>query len=142
MPDRSLSVVVHSDGGARGNPGEAACAAVAYDTDGVELLTRSKRLGVATNNAAEYEGVVMALELCRELGAADVVVRTDSELIARQIQGKYRVKHRNLKPYHARVMALAGAFRAFSIEHVPRDENQRADAIVNACLDGRDEPLE
>lgn len=142
MPDPSLSVIVHSDGGSRGNPGEAACAAVVYDTHGGELLTRSKRIGIATNNAAEYEGVVIALEMCRELGAADVVVRTDSELIARQIQGKYRVKHRDLKPYHTRVMALADAFRTFSIEHVPRDENQRADALVNACLDGRDEPLE
>ncbi len=78
MPDPSLSVVVHSDGGARGNPGEAACAAVVYDTNGGELLTRSRRIGIATNNAAEYEGVVIALEMCRELGAADVVVRTDS----------------------------------------------------------------
>jgi len=142
MADRSLSVIAHSDGGSRGNPGRAACAAVVYDATGDELLTRAREIGVATNNVAEYEGVLLALEMCRELGAGSIVLRTDSELIARQIQGRYRVKHPDLKPYFARTTSLIKSFAAFSVEHVPRERNKRADALVNACLDGRDEPLE
>jgi ribonuclease HI len=142
MREGPLSVTAHSDGGARGNPGQAACAAVVYDASGQELLTRAKRLGVATNNVAEYEGVVLALEMCRELGASVVRLRIDSELIARQVQGRYRVKHPALKPYHERVMALIGGFEKCGVEHVRREDNQRADALVNACLDGKEEPLE
>ena len=134
--------MVHSDGGSRGNPGKAACAAVVYDTDGGELLNRARAIGVATNNVAEYEGAVLALELCRELGATEVWLRVDSELIAKQIQGSYRVKHPDLKPYFARVMELLGSFEKSRIEHVRREENARADVLVNACLDGRDPPDE
>lgn len=142
MPDPSLRVIAYSDGGSRGNPGRAACAAVIYDDSGDELLTRAREIGVATNNVAEYEGVVLALELCKELGAGSVVLRIDSELVARQIQGRYRVKHPDLKPYFARATSLLESFEGFSVEHVPREKNERADALVNACLDGKDEPLD
>jgi len=138
MSDGTLSLVAHSDGGSRGNPGKAACSAVVYDSDGEELLTRAKEIGVATNNVAEYEGAVLALELCRELGASEVQLRVDSELIAKQIQGSYRVKHPDLKPYYARVMELLGSFESCSVVHVRREKNTRADALVNACLDGKD----
>ncbi len=133
------NIVAYSDGGSRGNPGRAACAAILYDSDGDELVRRSRRLGRATNNVAEYEGAVLALELCGQLRARDVTLRVDSELIARQVQGKYKVKHPDLKPYHASVVELSRAFTSFSIEHVPRKDNSEADKLVNDALDGKAE---
>jgi len=142
MSDRALRVIAHCDGGSRGNPGRAACAAVIYNESGAELLTHAKEIGQATNNVAEYQGVILALELCGQLGATAVELKTDSELIARQIEGRYRVKHPDLKPYFARTTSLIASFDEFSVTHVPREKNQRADALVNACLDGKDDPLE
>jgi ribonuclease HI len=133
------AIVAYSDGGSRGNPGLAACAAILYDADGDELVRRSRRLGKATNNVAEYEGVVLALELCGQLRASDVTLRVDSELIARQIQGTYKVKHASLKPYHERIGELASAFASFTVEHIPRAQNAEADKLVNAALDGKAE---
>ena len=138
-PEKFLSLTVNSDGGSRGNPGKAACAAVVFDADGEELLTRSRCIGVATNNVAEYEGAVLALEMCRELGAGSVHLRMDSELIVRQIKGRYKVRNAGLKPYFARVKKLAAEFGKFSVAHVKRGENKRADALVNAALDGSSE---
>jgi len=133
-----MRVRAHSDGGSRGNPGKAACAAIVYDTHGNELLRRARLLGVATNNVAEYAGVELALVVCRDLGACDVHLRIDSELVVRQIEGRYRVRNRDLKPFYARVMALLRAFDTYRIEHVPREQNAAADALVNAALDGKD----
>ena len=138
MTPEALSVIVNSDGGSRGNPGEAACAAVVYNAKGEELLTRAKRLGKATNNEAEYQGVLLALEMCKELGAASVKLRIDSELVERQIKGTYKVKKKELKPYHATALLLSRRFEAFSVEHVRREQNARADALVNAVLDGKE----
>jgi ribonuclease HI len=138
-PKGGLRVVVHADGGSRGNPGPAACAAILTDAHGTELLRRTRRLGVATNNAAEYEAVILALDAARELGAAAVELRLDSELVARQIEGRYKVKHPDLKPLHARVMALLGAFDSTVVTHVRRGENRAADKLVNRALDGRDD---
>ena len=138
MTPEALRVIVHSDGGSRGNPGEAACAAVVYDAKGGELLTRAKRLGKATNNEAEYQGVLLALELCRELGAQSVKLRTDSQLVERQIKGIYKVKKKELNPYHATALLLSRRFDAFAVEHIPREKNARADALVNAALDGKE----
>jgi len=138
MTPESLSVIVHSDGGSRGNPGEAACAAVVCDKKGNELLVRAKRLGKATNNEAEYRGVLLALEMCKELGASSVRLLVDSELVERQIKGIYKVKKKELKPYHATALLLSRRFEAFSVEHVRREQNARADALVNAVLDGKE----
>jgi ribonuclease HI len=135
---KGLHLVAHADGGSRGNPGEAACAAVIRDAGGAELLRRAKRLGKATNNVAEYEGVLLALSLCRELGATEVRLRLDSELVVRQIDGRYRVKHPDLQKLFQRVREEARAFSRLIVEHVPREENAQADALVNAALDGRD----
>ena len=135
----ALRLIVHADGGSRGNPGPAACAAILADAQGAELLRRTRRLGVATNNAAEYEAVILALDAARELGASTVELRLDSELVARQIEGRYKVKHPDLKPLHARVMALLGAFDSYVVTHVRRGENREADKLVNHALDGRDE---
>jgi ribonuclease HI len=138
MTPDPLRVIVHSDGGSRGNPGEAACGVVVYDENGDEMLVRGKRLGKATNNEAEYEGVLLALELCRELRASSVKLRIDSELVERQIKGIYKVKKKELKPLHARTLLLSRQFEGFVVEHIPREENARADGLVNAVLDGRE----
>jgi ribonuclease HI len=130
-------VVVHVDGGARGNPGPAAVAAVASTQAGEVLGETSAYIGEATNNVAEYRAVLLGLELARSLGAREVEVVNDSELVARQIGGQYKVKHAGLKPLHAQARAALREFRAWSIRAVRREQNAEADALVNAALDGR-----
>lgn len=131
-----VKVVVHVDGGARGNPGPAATGAVVSSPDGETLDESSRAIGVATSNVAEYRGLLLGLERARDLGASHVEIVNDSELVARQVQGRYKVKHPALKPLHAEAMSALGAFAAWSIRSVPRDQNARADALVNAALDG------
>lgn len=133
-----LALIAYADGGSRGNPGEAACASLITTADGDELLRRAKRLGKTTNNVAEYEAVLLALDLCKELGAARVTLRIDSELVARQIEGRYKVRHPDLMQLHHRVLLRTRMFEHLSVEHVPRKENAAADAMVNACLDNKE----
>jgi 3-hydroxybutyrate dehydrogenase len=131
-----VEVVVHVDGGARGNPGPAAAAAVVSAADGGAVLDEASRLlGVATNNVAEYHGVLLGLERARALGADRVRLVNDSELVARQLTGRYKVKHADLKPLHAQALAALRAFDGWSVESVPRARNAAADALVNAALD-------
>jgi len=133
-----LALIAYADGGSRGNPGEAACAAFITTAKGEELLRRAKRLGKTTNNVAEYEAVLLGLDLCKELGAAHVTLRIDSELVARQVEGKYKVKHPDLMQLHHRVVLRMRTFEDVEIQHIPRKENATADAMVNACLDGKE----
>jgi ribonuclease HI len=133
-----LELVAYADGGSRGNPGKAACAALVCNADGDELLRRNRLLGKTTNNVAEYEGVLLALGLCRELGGRRVTLRLDSELVVRQVEGTYKVKHTELQRLHSRVRALVDEFDAVEVEHIPREKNKVADALVNAALDGKD----
>ncbi len=128
-------VVVHVDGGARGNPGPAAVAAVVSEPGGAVLAERGVAIGEATNNVAEYRAVLLGLELAGELGASEVEVVNDSELIARQIEGRYKVKHAGLKPLHAEAKRALGAFEAWQVRSVRREANTRADALVNETLD-------
>ena len=130
-----MKVVVHVDGGARGNPGPAAAAAVVSTPEGEVLDEAAETLGEATNNVAEYEGVLLGLKRARALGATEVEVVNDSELVARQVMGEYRVKHAAMKPLHARTLAALEGFDRWAIRTVPRIENERADALVNAALD-------
>ena len=123
------------DGGARGNPGPAAVAAVATDPDGGELAERKAFIGVATNNVAEYRAVLLGLELARELGAERVEVVNDSELVARQIEGRYKVKHAGLKPLYLEAMEALRQFGEWSVRSVRRESNERADELVNEALD-------
>lgn len=132
MPER---VVVHVDGGARGNPGPAAVAAVVSDPDGEPLVERGDYIGEATNNVAEYRAVLLGLELARELGAREVDVINDSELVARQIGGQYKVKHAGLKPLYLEALRALRGFDRWSVHSVRRAHNARADALVNATLD-------
>ena len=130
-----MKVVVNVDGGARGNPGPAAVAAVAARPEGEVLGERSAYIGEATNNVAEYRALLLGLELARELGASEVEVVNDSELVARQIGGEYKVKHAGLKPLFAEAMRTLRGFDAWAVRSVRRERNERADELVNQELD-------
>jgi ribonuclease HI len=128
---------VHVDGGARGNPGPAAAAAVLATPEGEVLDEAADAIGVATNNVAEYRGLLLGLERARELGATEVEVINDSELVAKQVNGVYKVKHKDMKPLHAAALQALGGFERWSIRSVPREQNADADALVNQALDAR-----
>ena len=130
-----MKLVVHVDGGARGNPGPAAVGVVVSTPEGKVLEEASAAIGEATNNVAEYRGLLLGLERARALGAAEVEVVNDSELVARQVQGVYRVKHAGMKPLHRQAMEALDAFDSWSIRSVPRERNARADELVNQALD-------
>jgi ribonuclease HI len=130
-----VKVVVHVDGGARGNPGPAAAAAVISAPGGEVLDTAHELLGKATNNVAEYRGLLLGLDRARALGASEVEVVNDSELVAKQVNGVYKVKHPDMKPLHAAALAALGGFDRWSVRSVPRAENAAADALVNEALD-------
>jgi ribonuclease HI len=128
-------VVVHVDGGARGNPGPAAAAAVASTPDGEALTERKEFIGTATNNVAEYRALLLGLALARDLGAREVEVACDSELVARQIGGEYKVKHAGLKPLYLEATRALRDFDRWSVRAVRREANVRADELVNEALD-------
>ena len=130
-----MRVVVHVDGGARGNPGPAAVAAVASSAEGETLAERKAYIGEATNNVAEYRALLLGLELARELGAEEVEVVNDSELVARQIGGEYKVKNAGLKPLFLEASKELRGFHKWAVRPVPREENERADELVNQALD-------
>jgi len=123
------------DGGSRGNPGPAAAAAVASAPGGGELAERNLYIGEATNNVAEYRAVQLGLELARELGASEVEVVNDSELVARQLQGRYKVKHAGRKPLFLETLEALRGFERWSVRTVRRESNERADELVNEALD-------
>ena len=127
------------DGGARGNPGPAAAGAVVVGENGDTLAGCGRFLGTATNNAAEYQGVLLGLELARRAGADHVSLRLDSELIVKQLQGTYRVRHPDMRRWHARVEKELAGFAGWDVKHVPRGENRLADRLVNRALDRRNE---
>jgi ribonuclease HI len=130
-----VKLVVNVDGGARGNPGPAAAAAVATSLEGDVLGERSAYIGEATNNVAEYRALLLGLELARELGADEVEVVNDSELVARQIGGEYKVKHAGLKPLFLEAMRTLRGFDSWAVRAVRREQNERADELVNEALD-------
>jgi ribonuclease HI len=128
-------LVVHVDGGARGNPGPAAIGVVVSDTDGEVLDELAEPIGVATNNVAEYRAVLRGLERAAALGAREVEIVNDSELVARQLTGAYKVKHPSMKPLYEQAISALHGFERWQFRSVPRAENARADALVNAALD-------
>ena len=131
-----MRVVVHVDGGSRGNPGPAAAAAVLSTPDGEVVDEAAMTIGRATNNVAEYRGLLLGLERAKALGATEVDVVNDSELVAHQVNGRYKVKHADMKPLHAEALAALGGFERWSMRPVPRAQNAAADALVNQVLDG------
>ena len=127
--------ILHTDGASRGNPGPAAIGAVIKDGQGRVLGKISRRIGRTTNNQAEYQAVIAALEEAIRLGVAGVVIKSDSELVVEQINGRYRVKNPALKPLHQRVRELQSLFQSFAIASIPRRQNTEADRLSNAALD-------
>lgn len=130
-----MKVVVHVDGGSRGNPGRAAAGAVVSTPEGEVLDEASELLGIATNNVAEYRGLLLGLARARALGATEVEVVGDSELIVKQVNGVYRVKHADMRPLHAAAVEALSGFERWRMRSVPRAQNARADALVNTALD-------
>ena len=147
MPDVALpgfeapaarAIRIFCDGGSRGNPGPAAVGAVVLDiTDGTptEIASVSETIGIATNNVAEYTALIRGLEVAAEFAADRVEVRADSQLLIRQLEGRYRVKHPSLLPLYQQARQLLRPYREVDLQHVRREENTEADALVNAALD-------
>jgi ribonuclease HI len=130
-----VKLVVHVDGGARGNPGPAAAGAVVSTPDGDVLDEAHELLGVVTNNVAEYRGLLLGLDRARALGADEVEIVNDSELVAKQVNGEYKVKHPDMKPLHAAATEALSQFARWKVRSVPRARNAAADALVNQALD-------
>ncbi len=130
-----MKLIVHVDGGARGNPGPAAAACVISSPDGEILDEQAELLGSATNNVAEYRALLLGLARARQLGASEVEVVGDSELVAKQLQGLYKVRHASMRPLYLEAMQALRGFQRWSIRTVPRAQNADADGLVNAALD-------
>jgi ribonuclease HI len=130
-----LKVVVNVDGGSRGNPGQAAIGVVVSDADGTVIDELAERIGVATNNVAEWRAVIKGIERARALGAREIELINDSELVARQLTGAYKVKHDSMKPLHAEALSALRGFDSWQIRNVRRAHNARADELVNEALD-------
>jgi ribonuclease HI len=131
-------LVLNVDGGARGNPGPAAIGVVISRPDGAVVHELAERIGVATNNVAEYRAVLRGLEQAAALGAREIELIGDSELVARQLTGVYKVKHPALRPLHQEAVAALRGFDRWQIRSVPRAQNAHADLLVNAALDGEE----
>lgn len=128
-------VTIYTDGASRGNPGPAAYAYVIKRPDARDIEAKG-RLDATTNNVAEYTALIKALEHAQNLGARNLDVRTDSELMVKQVEGSYRVKNEGLRPLYERALDLIDQFDSFSLRHVPRAQNARADRLCNEALDG------
>ncbi len=131
-----MKVVVNVDGGARGNPGPAAIAAVVQDAGGEVLEEHGERIGRATNNVAEYKALLLGIERAAALGASEIELVGDSELIVKQVKGEYKVKDATMRELHGQVKKRCGTSISWSIRHVRREYNAEADRLVNEALDG------
>jgi ribonuclease HI len=132
----TAKVILHCDGASRGNPGPAAAGGQITEAGTGKVLAEvSQALGVATNNVAEYMALLLGLEKALALGAAEILIRADSQLLVRQISGQYRVKHPDMKQLHTRAMGLLSRFQGWHAEHVPREQNREADRLANQALD-------
>jgi ribonuclease HI len=127
---------IYTDGASRGNPGPAAIGVILKDESGATVAQISQCLGVTTNNQAEYAAIIAGLEKAIELGIKNVQVKSDSELVVKQINGQYKIKHVALRPLYLKVVALTGQLESFGIAYIPREKNRLADALANKALDG------
>jgi ribonuclease HI len=128
--------VVYSDGASRGNPGPASIGAAVYDSGGHEVHGVSRRIGRATNNEAEYRAAIAGLEAALALGARDVELVMDSELVVRQLNMRYKVRNPSLRRLFGRIKDLQWRFASFEVRHVRREQNRRADELANLAFDG------
>ena len=148
-PERTDGPQLHTirifcDGGSRGNPGPAGIGAVLLDPahePATVIGTVSETIGIATNNVAEYQALVSGLELAESFGAHRIEVRADSQLLIRQLEGRYRVKNAGLQPLYRRAMTLLKAYAEVDLAHVYREDNVEADALVNLTLDAERDAL-
>lgn len=131
---KAEKVIIHTDGASLGNPGQAAIGATIKDEQGRLVAHISQRIGRTTNNQAEYRAIVAALEEATRLGAKQVDINLDSELVVRQISGQYRVRKASLKPLYYRVKQLQGLLKSFTINHVPRRQNIEAHNLAKIAL--------
>lgn len=132
-----MELTLHVDGGSRGNPGPAAAGVVVTREDGTPLLQAGYYLGVATNNVAEYEGLLRALRVALDHGASAVQIVSDSQLLVRQLKGEYRVRSADLRPLYEQAQDLLKQVRHWRTRHVAREHNRQADRLVNQALDAR-----
>ena len=130
-----MRLIAYADGASRGNPGPAAYGFALYSADGAEVHAQGEPIGRATNNVAEYRGAIAAVETALGLGATELVLRLDSELIVRQLEGRYRVRHQQLKPLFEQLSVLIDQLDTFQPVHVRRNLNKRADQLANEALD-------
>jgi ribonuclease HI len=130
-----LAMRVFSDGAARGNPGPAGAGAVLTDAKGNVLARLGHFLGRQTNNVAEYQGLILGLRRAQEMGAREVEVRADSQLMIRQLAGQYAVRNAALKPLHAEALRLLRGFARYGLQHIPREQNSLADEMSNRAID-------
>ena len=136
-PRKGLRLVAYSDGASRGNPGHAGCGVVLEDQSGEVLLEDRRYLGETTNNAAEYEGAILALTRALELGASEIELRVDSGLLANQIKGGYKVKSVTLAPLYHDLKRLSERFATFEIRQITSGENRQADRLANLAVASR-----
>ena len=129
-----MKVIVFSDGACRGNPGQGAIGGVIKDDKNCVLAELSLCIGQCTNNIAEYKALIAVLQKAKDFGALQVEALADSELLVKQVQGKYAVKSSLLRPLYLQVVALASSFLVFTIKHIPRDQNKRADELANLAF--------
>ena len=132
-----LALQLFTDGASRGNPGQAGAGIAIFDEEGNELVGTGQYLGQCTNNEAEYRALLFGLAKCGEFGRGRLKVHLDSELIVKQIRGEYRVKHPNLKPLFQEAMQKLSEFSSFSVTHVRREKNSRADELANQAIDNK-----
>ena len=126
---------IYVDGAARGNPGPAGAGIFITDDSGKSVVELSKYLGVATNNVAEYNALIFAMEEAIKRGMKDISINTDSQLLARQLGGQYKVKNANLKELHAKITGMLDSFNEVAITHIKREKNQEADRLANEAID-------
>jgi ribonuclease HI len=127
-------LIIYTDGASKGNPGRAAVGAVIKDGQGKVISRISRSIGHATSNQAEYRAIIAALEEAARLGAGEVDIKSDSELVVKQLKGRYRVKKATLRPLYQKVVQLIGPLKAFTITHIPRTQNREADRLANKAL--------
>jgi len=138
----AVRLIVHIDGGSRGNPGPAGAGVVIHDDDGIAFLEAGYFLGRMTNNQAEYRGLLRALEAMSGLDPAEAVIHSDSELLVRQITGQYRVRSNDLKPLYDEAQHLLLGLESWQIKHVPRERNRRADQLANRAMSRKGDVIE
>ena len=129
-----MKLIINTDGLSKGNPGTAAIGGTIKDERGKILATISKRIGIGTNNVAEYQALIAALQKAIKLGGTRVEIRADSELMIRQLNGRYKIRSAGLAPLYLEVGKLLGQFEAVSLKHIPRELNTEADKLANDSL--------